>query len=215
MAPAARAAGVAGAARLDQITRKDVEKAKTQVDEILREQEDARNAFSLTAQSTRFPMGNLQELEQQFNGAVGQLEKMRPKAMGKGAVSAEEEDFVRAVRLVTDSGALARAFEQGTLTRPQAELLQKVSPQAYASLEHIAKVVHDERPEAFSPRLRQALNLSVIQSSDGLSVGSAMKLMGASDGAQEQGRQSLGTARPPTSKNSGIANSASLVGQKP
>ncbi len=207
MAPIARAAGVVGAAKLDQVSRNDVKAATTQVDEILREQENARNSFALTAKSTRFPVVKLEELEQQYNVAIGQLQQMRPKTMGTGAVSAEEEDFVRAFRLVTDTGALARAFEQGTLTKPQADLLQKVSPQAYASLEHIAKVVHDERPQALSPRLRSALNITVSQTGEGLSVGDSQKLMGKSEQGQPQG-ESLGTSRPPSAKNSSLVKNA-------
>jgi len=208
MAPMARTAGVVAASRMDQVSRKDVEKAKTQVDEILREQEDARNAFELTAKGTRFPVDQLTQLEQQYNGAIGQLQKMRPKTAGSGVVSAEEEDFVRAFRLVTDTGALARAFEQGTLTKPQADLLQKVSPQAYASLEHIAKVVHDERPQSLSPRVRSALNITVSQSGDTLSVGQAQKLMGKSEQGQPQQGESLATSRPPSAKNSSLVKNA-------
>jgi predicted transcriptional regulator len=212
MAPVAKTAAIIASNRMDQVSRKDVEKAKTDVDQILQDQEDAKNAFALTAKGTRFPVDQFSELEQQYNGAIGQLQKMRPKTAGSGAVSAEEEDFVRAFRLVTDPGALSRAFQQGTLTRPQAELLQKVSPQAYSSLEHIAKVVHDERPQSLSPRIRSALGITVSQSGGELSIGQAMKLMGQSEQAQQQ-NESLGTSRPPNSKNSSIAKNVSLAGQ--
>ena len=168
------------------------------------------NAFKLAASSTRFPTDEYAPIEKRYREAIGQLQKMRPASMGKGDPSAEEEEYARAVRLVTDPGSLVAAFEQGTLTGKQAQLLNTISHDVYKSVEHIVKTVHDERPQAINPRTLNAFRIvaQTSMSNAGLSVGEAQKLTGASAEKPEQDGDSLGTRRP--SGRSSIAESASL-----
>lgn len=211
-APVAKAAVIAASGRPDQVTRKDVNEANATVDELIRQQKDAENSFKLAASATRFPTDEYAPLEVRYREALGQLQKMRPATMGKGSPSAEEEEYARAVRLIMNPNELTSAFENGTLTGKQAQLLKTVAPDAYKSMEHIVKTVYDERPQAVNPRTLNAFRIATRSSlsNTGLSVGEAMQTMGAGQAQQEEQQRggTLATRTPGT--RSSLAENASF-----
>jgi len=213
-APIAKVATAAASGRPDTITRKDVSEANATVDDLIRQQKDADNAFKLAASSTRFPTDEYAPLETRYREAVGQLQKLRPASMGKGSPSAEEEEYTRAVRLIMDPNEMASAFERGTLTGRQAQLLKTVAPDAYKSMEHIVKTVYDERPQAVNPRTLNAFRIATRSSLSnvGFSVSEAMQTMNAGTQMQkdQQRGSSLGTRRPSSAESLG----KTLAGEK-
>lgn len=201
------------AEKLGEVSRRDVAKATAELDDIVKDQVEARRAFRSAADATQFPGDKFGPLEKQYADAVGELQRMRPKTLGKGPPSAEEEEFVKAMRVISDPMTLATAFQTGSISKSQADILRAVSPSAYENLKGIISATYEAAPHAVRPRVMQAFNISAEMPGTGMSVGSAQRVMAAT--GQPTPEPSLGTARPPTSKNSGIANSASLVGQKP
>ena len=212
-APLAKAASIYQADKTQPVTRREVNEANDAVDSLLRDQQDAKNAFALAARSTSVPGDKFGELEKRYDQAVDMLQRMRPKTAGLGPVTAEQEEFVRAYKMITDPGALAQAFRTGSLTAKQAQLLNTMSPEAYAALDNMVKVVHAERPQALPPRLRMAFGVKTSMSApgtEGLSVGEAMQTMGAGHAQQEEQQRggTLATRTPGT--RSSLAENASF-----
>ena len=192
------------------VTRPEVEAAKTYVDDLLKDQEDARSAFMQAAGSITIPDGKFKELEAQYMGVVSELQKRRPMTYGKGAPSAGEEDFVKAVRVMTSPMSITDAIRSGTLTQSQADMLKVVSPAAYANMRNMVETVARAQPKAVSPYVVRSFRIASEVIPGRLSVGAAQSLMSQATQAQQeqQQSQSLGTRNP--AKKSSIAENASL-----
>ena len=192
------------------VTRPEVEAAKTYVDDLLKDQEDARSAFMQAASSITIPDGKFKELEAQYMGVVSELQKRRPMTYGKGAPSAGEEDFVKAVRVMTSPMSITDAIRSGTLTQSQADMLKVVSPAAYANMRNMVETVARAQPKAVSPYVVRSFRIASEVIPGRLSVGAAQSLMSQATQAQQeqQQSQSLGTRNP--AKKSSIAENASL-----
>lgn len=186
------------------VTRSDVEKAKTEVDEILNDEKDAANAFKSSVDSVRVNPDKYLKLEEQYREVIGELEKRRPKTFGKGAPSAEEEDFVKAYNIIRDSDAISRSIKSGTLSQAEADMIKKVSPDAYKAMADVLSVANREHPQNVSPVMLQRFG---IRSKMGLPISQVMSLIGQPQQGQPQ-QESLGTRRP--GKKSSISESASL-----
>jgi len=185
------------------VTRKDVEQAKTEVDNILNDENDAANAFKSASESVRVNPDKYLKLEQQYREVIGELEKRRPKTFGKGSPSAEEEAFVKAYNVIRDSDAISRSIKAGTLSQAEADMLKKVSPEAYKAISDVLSVANREHPQYVSPVMLQRFR---IRSKMGMPIGQVMSLANQA----QQGQQQVGLATKRPSKDSSIAESASL-----
>jgi hypothetical protein len=193
---------------LNEISREDVEKTKSDVDALIEQQELARNAFKRASGEVLFPQDSYREMESRFMGAVSKLQQMRPETYGKGPITAEEEDFVKAYRVITDPDSLVRAMERGgDLSNGQIQMLKQVSPEAHQAIQDVLTSIRDNAPKPVATPLSARMGVSMTVRGKGMSIGDAQKLVGLSDQSQ-QGGQGLGTRRPGTT--SSLAENASF-----
>ena len=191
-------------------SRPDVETAKTYVDDLIKDQEDARGAFLQAAGSMTVPDGKFKELESQYMNIVSELQKRRPKTYGKGTPTADEEKFVKAVRVMTDPMSVTDAIRNGTLTRDQADMMKAVSPSAYANMRSMVETAYDAQPKRINPYVVRSFRIASAVIPGQISAGGAQSLINQQAGAQQQAQPgpSLGTSKP--GKKSSIAENASL-----
>jgi hypothetical protein len=193
---------------LNEIGRPEVEKAKTEVDDLINQQELARDAFKRASSEVLFPAESYSQMESKFMGAIAKLQQMRPATYGKGPVTAEEEDFVKAYRVITDPTSIVRAMENGgNLSNSQIQMLKQVSPEAYQSIQNVLSSIRDNVEGSSDTPLSARMGMSMTVRGKGMSIGDVQKLTSASAERPEQGG-TLATRRP--SGRSSIAESASL-----
>jgi hypothetical protein len=191
-------------------SRPDVETAKTYVDDLIKDQEDARGAFLQAAGSMTIPDGKFKELESQYMNIVSELQKRRPKTYGKGPPTADEEKFVKAVRVMTDPMSVTDAIRNGTLTRDQADMMKAVSPAAYANMRSMVETAYDAQPKRINPYVVRSFRIASAVIPGQLSAGVTQSLINQQAGEQQQAQPgpSLGTSKP--GKKSSIAENASF-----
>jgi len=192
------------------VTRPEVEAAKTYVDDLIKDQEDARSAFMQAAGSITIPDGKFKELEAQYMGVVSELQKRRPMTYGKGSPSAGEEDFVKAVRVMTNPMSITDAIRSGTLTQSQADMMKVISPSAYANMRNMVETVARAQPKAVSPYVVRSFRIASEVIPGRLSVGGAQSLMNQATAAQQEQKQSQSLATRNPGTKSSVAENASL-----
>lgn len=191
------------------VTRPEVEAAKTYVDDLIKDQEDARSAFMQAAGSITIPDGKFKELEAQYMGVVSELQKRRPMTYGKGSPSAGEEDFVKAVRVMTNPMSITDAIRSGTLTQSQADMLKVVSPSAYANMRNMVETVARAQPKAVSPYVVRSFRIAPEVIPGRLSIRTAQSLMNPAAATQQEQKQPQGLAtRNPGPKSSVVENAS-------
>lgn len=183
--------------KLAQISRNDVERTRSDVDELIKDQAMAEDTFRQVAKATRIDGKDYDPMRQRYMAAVGELQKMLPKTMGKGAPSAEEAEFVRAYRAIISPESLVPAVQSGSISPAQARILQAVSPESYNTIQAVLQTVERVKPRSVNSVLSRSFN--VTSDDTGISVGSAMKMTGAS---MPQGKTTLGTGNPANAANS-------------
>lgn len=188
-----------------EVSRADVEKTKNEVDELVADQELARQVFKDSARRVAFPQEMYDEIEQKYLKAVGELQKKRPATFGKGPVSAEEEAFVQSFRVLSDPDTVRTALQSGRLSKAQADMLQAVAPEAYRSVQSALQDVQENSPKPVQSPLMARFRVSA-SGRGAMSVAAVQSLLSAvSQGQQQQnqiipgGGNGLRTASPPPS----------------
>lgn len=207
--PALGATAAVAAQRLGAISRADVKQARGEVDEIIKEQSDAKRAFEAAASSTNFPGDRFNEIEQRYMATIGELQRLRKMSQGDGTPSAEDEEFVKAYRVLTNPASMVESFRNGSLSPAQAGILEKMSPDAYQSFKTMVDTVYENAPRVRRPRVMQAFRMT-LANRDGFNVGEAQQTANLGAQQQEERGGEVATGRPQNAKNSGIVERAKL-----
>lgn len=192
---------------LEAITRPEVERVKNEVDQIIADQDLARQVFKNTANSFTFPMEMYNELENRYMSAVSELQKRRPQSFGKGPISAEEEEFVRAFRTFTDPESLVRSMQAGGISKAQSDMLKQISPDSYEALNSALQGIQQNSKSPIQTPTANIMKVSMSTRGRGLGVGGVQQYIGMAAQPQEQGlspgSKSLGTRRPSSGQSLG------------
>ena len=207
--PALGATAAVAAQRLGSISRAEVKQARSEVDEIIKEQADAKRAFEAAASSTNFPGDRFNEIEQRYMATIGELQRLRKMSQGDGTPSAEDEEFVKAYRVLTNPASMVESFRNGSLSPAQAGILEKMSPDAYQSFKTMVDTVYENAPRVRRPRVMQAFRMT-LANRDGFNVGEAQQTANLGAQQQEERGGEVATGRPQNAKNSGIVERAKL-----
>jgi hypothetical protein len=194
-----------------------VKEANDFVDSILADREAAENAFRKMAQSGTIEAKNLQAAKNRFDAAVDYLERKRPMTKN----GADAQDFARAVAVVRNPDLLAKFIKEGTLRQQDVDVLQRISPESYASLKGAVELLHQQRPAAVAnlaplfkimtkskSLMRTTIPIALLQQMSGASMPAQQGMTPKSETAAARGR-AASAADAPTAKN--VSNDTSLT----
>ena len=194
-----------------------VKEANDFVDSILADREAAENAFRKMAQSGTIEAKNLQAAKNRFDAAVDYLERKRPMTKN----GADAQDFARAVAVVRNPDLLAKFIKEGTLRQQDVDVLQRISPESYASLKGAVELLHQQRPAAVvnlaplfkimtksKSLMRTTIPLMMLQQRSGASMPAQQGMTPKSETAAARGR-AASAANAPMVKN--VSNDTSLT----
>lgn len=194
-----------------------VKEANDFVDAILADREAAENAFRKMAQSGTIEAKNLEAAKNRFDAAVDYLERKRPVTKN----GADAQDFARAVAVVRNPDLLAKFIKEGTLRQQDVDVLQRISPESYASLKGAVELLHQQRPAAVAnlaplfkimtkskSLMRTTIPLMMLQQMSGASMPAQQGMIPKSETAAARGR-AASAANSPTAQN--VSNDTSLT----
>jgi hypothetical protein len=194
-----------------------VKEANAYVDSILADREDAEKAFQKLAQGGAIEAKNIDAARSRFNAAVDYLERKRPMTQN----GADAQDFARAVAVMRNPDLLAKFIKEGTLRQQDVDVLQRISPESYASLRSAVELMHQQKPQAVmnlaplfkimtksKSLMRTTIPIALLQQMSGASMPAQQGMTPKSETAAARGR-AASAANAPTAKN--VSNDTSLT----
>ena len=147
------------------------------------------------------------QAKQRFDDVVSYLDKKRPPA---GIVTgANATEFARAVAVVKNPELLQRFIRDGALRPSDVEVLRRVSPAAYDSLDAAVKLLHADRPDMAIAPLFGLKKSKKKATGYSMSVFMSQQLIGAAPSREQPmiaGSESAAARGRPSSKSSKVEN---------
>jgi hypothetical protein len=198
---------VARASNLSSTYNFPVEEAHSFVEDLKREKAAIDTAWRNITAMPDLNQRAVAQAKQRFDDVVSYLDMKRPPA---GIVTgANATEFARAVAVIKNPELLQRFIRDGALRPSDVEVLRRVSPAAYESLDSAVKLLHVDRPDMAIAPLFGLKKSKKKATGYTMSVFMSQQLIGAAPSREQPmiaGSESAAARGRPSSKSSKVEN---------
>lgn len=198
---------VARASNLSSTYNFPVEEAHSFVEDLKREKAAIDTAWRNITAMPDLNQRAVAQAKQRFDDVVSYLDMKRPPA---GIVTgANATEFARAVAVIKNPELLQRFIRDGALRPSDVEVLRRVSPAAYESLDAAVKLLHADRPDMAIAPLFGLKKSKKKATGYTMSVFMSQQLIGAAPSREQPmiaGSESAAARGRPSSKSSLVEN---------